>query len=140
MITAEIEQATGRIKQHEGFRQFPYIDSVGVSTIGYGCALTTGWPEPFAAAVCNLQIQAAELECQGIPGYLEADPARKSVLIEMMFNLGKSRLFGFHYFLRAFKEGDYAHAAAEMLDSKWAIQVKGRAVRLAHIMEKGTDE
>ena len=39
--------------------------------------------------------------------------------------------------LAAVEEGDYKKAAKEMLDSKWAFQVKGRAVELAKIMETG---
>lgn len=138
-MNSETEAALDRVKQHEGFRAMPYADSVGVETIGYGCALSVGWSEPFAEAVAKLQVEAAEQECMAIPGYLEADPLRRSVLIEMMFNLGRNRLYGFHNFLRAIKDGDYKQAAAEMLDSKWAVQVKQRAVRLATIMEKGTD-
>ena len=57
----------------------------------------------------------------------------------MMFNLGPTRLSGFHDLLRAIRDKDYTAAKEAMLDSKWAMQVKGRAVRLATIMETGVD-
>jgi lysozyme len=38
----------------------------------------------------------------------------------------------------AIHKGDYGAAALEMLDSKWADQVKGRALRLSNIMKTGT--
>ena len=65
------------------------------------------------------------------------DDARLGVLIEMCYNLGLSGLAGFKKMLAAVEAGDYKKAAKEMLDSKWAFQVKGRAVELAKIMETG---
>ena len=52
----------------------------------------------------------------------------------MAFNLGETRLRGFRKMWAALEEGNYATAAAEMLDSKWATQVKGRARDLAQLM------
>jgi len=131
--------ALPRIKQAEGYRTRPYTDSVGVLTIGYGCALDTGWPEPFAAAVAKLQVEGAELECQSFDFWRDLDPMRQSVVLEMVFNLGMSKFQQFHHVIDAIKKKDYATAAKEMLNSLWAKQVKGRAVRLAHIMETGAD-
>ena len=39
--------------------------------------------------------------------------------------------------IEALKVQDYERAAVEMLDSKWAGQVKGRATRLAQQMRTG---
>ena len=137
-MSAELDIALPRVKSAEGFRPSVYLDTVGVQTIGYGCALQD-WPEPFASAVAKIQLEQAETECASITGYLDLDPTRRSVLIEMMFNLGPTRLSGFHDLLRAIRDKDYTAAKEAMLDSKWAMQVKGRAVRLATIMETGVD-
>jgi hypothetical protein len=37
----------------------------------------------------------------------------------------------------AIHEDDFANAAKEMLDSRWAVQVKSRAVKLANAMHNG---
>ena len=128
-----------RIKEAEGYRARIYTDTVGVRTIGYGCALDIGWPEPFAAAVAKLQIEAAELECEAFDWYRDLDPMRQSVVIEMVFNLGMAKFQGFRHLIDAISRKDYATAAREMLSSLWARQVKGRAIRLAHIIETGAD-
>jgi lysozyme len=138
-MSAELDLAFPRVKDAEGYRMFPYRDTVGVATIGYGCALDTGWPEPFAAAVAKLQLEQAELEARDLPGYLNLSPLRRSVLIEMVFNLGLAHVLQFTHFLAALKSADYKTAAVEMLDSKWATQVGDRARRLARIMETGAD-
>ena len=138
-MSAELDIAFPRVKEAEGYRMYPYKDTVGIMTIGYGCALDNGWPEPFAAAVAKIQLEQAELDALDVPGYLDLSPMRRSVLIEMVFNLGLTHLLQFTHFIAALKAGDYKTAAAEMLDSKWATQVGDRARRLARIMELGTD-
>jgi len=139
-MSTSLDLAFPRVKQAEGFRRMPYRDTVGVETIGYGCAISIGWPEPLAAAICKLQLEMAEAECAAnIIGWLDLDPIRQSVLIEMAFNLGYAKLSQFHDLMRAIQNKDWKAAADAMLDSRWAMQVKGRAVRLARLMETGTD-
>ena len=72
------------------------------------------------------------IECWGA-----LNEARQYVLISMMFNLGAGRLMGFKKMLLALNNGAYSVAAAEMLDSRWAGQVKSRAQKLAKIMKTG---
>jgi lysozyme len=67
----------------------------------------------------------------------EQNMVRKQALIMMCFNLGINRLLGFKRMIAAIKRGDYSAAADEMLDSKWAAQVHGRANELARIMRDG---
>jgi lysozyme len=55
----------------------------------------------------------------------------------MAFNLGMPRLNKFKKMWSAIEDKDYDHAAVEMLDSRWAEQVKGRATRLSDIMRTG---
>jgi lysozyme len=71
------------------------------------------------------------------PKISHLSPARQDVIINMAFNLGFKRLFKFVDMWSAIDKEDYDTAANEMLDSKWAKQVKGRAIRLAEIMRKG---
>jgi lysozyme len=59
------------------------------------------------------------------------------VLANMAFNAGVDGLLKFRRMLLAVERGHYDQAAREMLQSKWATQVFGRAVRLAEMMAKG---
>ena len=61
------------------------------------------------------------------------------VLLDMAFNVGLPRLRGFKRMWAALEGRDYSEAAKEMLDSKWARQVKTRAYTLARMMESGED-
>lgn len=74
---------------------------------------------------------------QGLPWWRSMSDLRQDVLANMCFNMGLGKLEGFHLMLGACQRHDYETAAAEMLDSKWARQVKGRADRLAKQMRLG---
>ncbi len=63
----------------------------------------------------------------------ELSPIRQRVLLDMLFNLGAFRFAGFHHMLNASLAGDAAGVSIEMLNSKWAKQVKTRAARLAQM-------
>lgn len=56
------------------------------------------------------------------------------ILHNMTFNLGKKGIDGFHKMWVAIEVGDWETASKEMMDSKWAKQVKNRAVRLSNRM------
>ena len=128
------------IERHEGRRALPYIDSVGVQTIGVGHNLHV----PLCAAAIDAQrdqdIADAKNDCvHAFPWYADLTESRQWVMIDMCFNLGLSRLKGFTKFLKAVELGDYDTAANEMLDSLWAKQVKGRALELAQMM-RGSEQ
>ena len=59
------------------------------------------------------------------------------VMANMSFNLGINRLMKFKNFLSAMQNNDWDKAAVEMLDSRWAIQVGPRAIRLKERVLKG---
>lgn len=137
------------LKVDEGLRREAYLDTVGVWTIGYG---HTGpevkrglvWTKEQAEAALiadivdhNRRIHAA------LPWLSGLDPVRRRVLENMAFNLGVGSaatgkgLLGFKNTLEFVRTGQYQKAADGMLASKWAKQVKGRAIRLANEMRTG---
>lgn len=71
------------------------------------------------------------------PWWRTMNDARQDVLANMGFNMGLTSLLSFHHTLGAMRSGDYETAAAGMLASLWARQVKGRARRLAEQMRTG---
>lgn len=65
------------------------------------------------------------------------DPPRQSVLVQMAFNLGIGGLKQFPLMLAAVARGDFAAAAMQMRQSRWATEVGARATRLALEMQTG---
>lgn len=59
----------------------------------------------------------------------------KRVLINMAFNLGIGGLLTFKNTLKLIEQHKYKEASNQMLLSKWAKQVKGRAKRLSNILK-----
>ena len=60
---------------------------------------------------------------------------RKSVIVNMAFNMGYATLATFVNTLKAIEERRFMDAAGGMLASKWAGQVGARAQRLADSMK-----
>lgn len=127
---------------HEGIRLKPYRDSEGILTIGVGRNLEDkGISESEAMILLDNDITDAYLDSQRlVPNFARLNGPRKQVIVNMMFNLGWPRLRGFKKMLAALAREDFDEAAREMLDSKWAGQVGLRAVQLADIMRRGTND
>jgi len=121
----------------EGLRLVPYVDAGGAA-IGYGRNLQKGITVEEALYLLDNDIKEAREQCTlYIQGYDTLSPARQEVLVNMMFNLGAANMMKFEIMLLAVERGDFDLAADEMLDSKWAEQVKGRALKLADQMRRG---
>ena len=128
-------QALELLQEHEGFRQFPYLDSLGIQTIGYGRNLESrGISEPEASYLLSNDIAEAEEMLHRYPYYWNLSGERKAVLIDMMVNMGPTRLAGFKKMHAALEARNYELAALEMMDSKWSTQVGQRALTLSGVM------
>ena len=124
---------------HEGVRQFPYEDTVGKVTIGVGFNLTDVGllPEEIDFILEN-RINRTKAEVhEAFPWFSSLDEVRQAVVVDMAYNMGLPVLKQFRNTLAYIQEGNYTAAARNMLMSKWAQQVKGRAKRLARMMETG---
>ena len=123
--------------RHEGLRLKPYQDTVGKLTIGVGRNLDdVGITHQEAMALLDNDIQTARSELLNCyPWVKHLDQTRQDVLVNMVFNLGLPRFSGFRKMLVALQENNYDRAAQEMLESRWARQVHGRAYELANIMQ-----
>ena len=116
----------------------PWSCGAGRFTIGYGRDLYgVGISEIEAEILLDNDIQTVYRQLQGRPWFDEQDPIRQQVLIDMGFNLGLPRLLRFKKMLTALLNRDHIEAARQMLDSRWAVQVGGRAERLAAMMRQG---
>jgi len=141
------------LKRHEGYRSKVYIDTVGKKTIGYGhnlCANPTYEVDGKVVVIGNkiTKSEAEDIFEYDLKGCL-ADVhllhvrfddlcyPRQCVLLDMMFNLGLHKLSEFKRFIFYLRALDFENSAKEMLDSRWATQVKGRAKELDEIMRTG---
>lgn len=127
------------LELHEGNRRLPYKDTVGKLTIGLGFNLTDVglYPEEIEFVYENrIRRLANEVE-RALPWAADLDPVRLTVIMDMAYNLGVPGLLGFKRTLNTVKQGDYALASRQMLESKWAGQVGRRARRLSEMMRTG---
>lgn len=124
------------IRVHEGLRLHPYKCTSGKLTIGYGrniedVGITVEEADMLLDNDLNRVIDELKLNVHGF----ESLPYMvKVVLIDMCFNLGITRLMTFKKMFRAILLDDYIKAAKELLNSKYARQVKSRAETLARML------
>ena len=135
-----LERIKEQLVRHEGLRLKPYRCSAGKLTIGYGRNLDDkGISKSEAYELLTNDIRSCEEQLiEEIPDIYNAlDEVRKSVLLNMCFNLGIGGLLSFNNTLAFIAAGDWERAANGMLASKWAKQVGRRAIELSELMRKG---
>ncbi len=139
-----------RIGEHESLRLYVYDDATGeeiragytmkgVPTIGYGRALdrNRGITREEAEWLRERDIDIACHDAEIYEWFHELNETRQEVVVEMLYNLGLPRFMAFKRMIGALEREDFHTAANEMKASRWAAQVKGRAVELAEMMERG---
>lgn len=136
------EQFLEELRGDEGFVPYAYQDSLGYWTIGMGTLIDRrkggGITEDQAKYLARSKVEKIKAELdEKIPWWRTLSPARQHVLANMAYQLGVEGLLRFRKAIRAAQEGDYDHAAREMLDSTWAEQTPNRAKRLAEEMRHG---
>ena len=65
------------------------------------------------------------------------DDVRKDVFRNLCFNMGITRLLGFHLMIAAANKGDFEEAANQLKDSTWYSQVGDRGVELVAQLRTG---
>jgi len=134
---SDLERLVARLKQEEGFRAFPYTDTTGNLTIGYGTNLTAGISPLQADALLRVAISEINTELQRYSWFTGLDTLRQLVLLDMAYNMGVANLLGFQEMIQAIEMKNFSAAADQMLNSLWARQVGERAIRLAEVMRTG---
>lgn len=142
-----INNIRDQLRRDEGERLYVYLDTKGIRTAGVGHNLPAhGINLPLGTPITQEQsdtwldedIQTATNQLQShLPWSDAIDDVRFGVLQNMCFNMGITKLLGFHHFLGFMESGNYDIAANEMLDSAWAKQVGNRAIRLSIQVDKG---
>ena len=114
----------------EGFESKPYQDTEGVWTIGHGLTFLT--EEESAHIVENFRLPAVFRDLKARHRWIASShPEVQRVCLNMAYQLGVEGFSNFIMTIQALRNKDYARAADEMLDSKWARQTPNRAKRQA---------
>ena len=141
-----------QLKIDEGVVYGIYNDHLGYPTFGVGHLILEDDEEfgrPVGTAVTEERVRAcfardlsiAEGECYTLYGEgvfrLWPDEVQQ-IMVNMMFNMGRPRLFKFKNMNKALWAEDWKRAATEGRDSQWYRQVTNRAERLMTRMENVT--
>tara|TARA_R110000868_G_scaffold82529_2_gene233000 strand:+ start:1198 stop:1623 length:426 start_codon:yes stop_codon:yes gene_type:complete len=130
-----------RIKEHEGFRNTIYLDSLGKKTVGWGhLCVEDHWEENVIYTKDILEktfqedLQIAKDGATSLLGGTAVLSTAKDIITEMVFQLGTTGVGRFKKMFKALEVGDYIEASKQMLDSKWNSQTPARCQELAKMM------
>ena len=138
-----------QLKIDEGVVYAIYNDHLGYPTFGvghlikesdeeFGRPVGTPIDEERVRACFERDLDIAESECRALYGerdFGELPDEVQQILVNMMFNMGRTRLSKFKKMNSAISENDWKEAAKEGRDSRWYRQVTNRAERLMSRLE-----
>lgn len=139
-LTPDDAALIASVKLGEGLRLKAYPDPLSGGspwTIGYGHTSPDIGPKVCCTAdkaeawLCSDLADAMTALDDRLPWWRDLPLDGQRVLCEMAFNMGVGGLLGFHHFLNDLQAHRFGQAAADMLGSLWATQVKARAGRLS---------
>jgi lysozyme len=128
-----------QLRRDEGLQLFPYLDTVGKTTIGIGRNLTDkGITAEEAEMLLGNDVEAIQNALGAkLPWFRGLSDARQGALINIGFNVGVVGLLGFTKTLDFMSQSNWDAAADEILNSKWASQVGDRAKRISNQIRTG---
>jgi lysozyme len=140
----DMDRLLKSVKQHEGYRNKVYRDSLNKRTVGVGhLCVEDFWEddkeygEKFLLTILEHDlksaIKSAERLCSDCP---DLDDLAKETIVEMVFQLGKTGVSKFRNMWKALRNDppNYEKASIEMLDSRWADQTPKRAKEMSDHM------
>jgi lysozyme len=136
------EDIKERIKKHEGFVNKIYLDSLGKATIGYGHLITPNdkfekdveYSKELLDEVFNRDFLIAKRDADELLKDISIVEKAYGIIIEMVFQLGKTGVSKFKKMFEALSIEDYNEAANQMLDSQWRKQTPKRCEELSEQM------
>lgn len=136
----------------EGYKEKPYIDTLGYPTVAGGVRIGPKGAslsnyqftvprevgDVWKLSILNDKIAAAKKYSNIQQALANCNDARKDIIYSMMYQLGVDGLAQFRNTLKSIAGGDFNAGAEGMLNSLWARQTPGRAQRHAEVMRSGT--
>ena len=132
-----MDRLLASVKKHEGYRNKVYLDTLGKRTVGVGhLCVEEFWEddkeyeEKFLMTILEHDLQTAIKGAKDLMsenGCNDIDEIAEELIIEMIFQLGKTGVSKFRNMWKHLSAFEYSSAASEMLDSRWAKQTPNRA-------------
>ena len=132
-----MERLLKSVREHEGYRNKVYLDTLGKRTVGVGhLCVEDFWEddkeyeEKFLMTILEHDLQTAIKGAKDLMsenGCMDIDEVAEEIIIEMIFQLGKTGVSKFKNMWKHLSALEYSDAASEMLDSRWAKQAPNRA-------------
>ena len=141
------ERVQEQLAIDEGVVHAIYLDHLGYPTFGighlireedpeYGQEVDTPVSEERVTEAFQADLDIAISECKALYDQWDDFPGEvQEILVNMMFNLGRTRLSKFKNMRKAIDNEDWSTAAVEGRDSRWYRQVGNRAERLMTRLE-----
>jgi len=140
----DMDRLLKSVKQHEGYRNKVYLDSLGKRTVGVGhLCVEDFWEddkeyeEKFLLTILEHDLKSAIKSAESLlKDCPDLKDLAKETIVEMVFQLGKTGVSKFRNMWKALKHypPNYEQASIEMLDSRWASQTPGRAKEMSEHM------
>ena len=144
----DMDRLLESVKKHEGYRNKVYLDTLGKRTVGVGhLCVEDFWEadkeyeESFLMEILEKDLSEAIKGANDLMaehGCMDINEKAHEILIEMVFQLGKTGVSKFRNMWKALAEKNYVGASYEMLDSRWAKQTPNRAKAMAKTMKEIT--
>ena len=139
-----MERLLKSVKEHEGYRNKVYLDSLGKRTVGVGhLCVEDFWEddkeyeEKFLLTILEHDLKSAIKSAEDLlKDFPLLDDLAEEIIVEMIFQLGKTGVSKFKNMWKALQKEppQYDVAATEMLDSRWAKQTPRRAKEMSDHM------
>ena len=139
----KFNQLIEMLKVHEGVETYAYKCSENKTTIGVGRNVDKngglGLSDDEVDYLLQNDIDRVILELDSeYDWFSDLDDVRQDAMIDISFNLGRTRLRAFKKALSAMSEGDWDEAANQFMDSRWSEQVGIRAKNLTKMIRSGS--
>jgi lysozyme len=135
------ERLVAQLVRHEDIRLRLYKCPAGKWTIGIGRNLEDRGitlAEAYHLANNDIDICLHQLTAS-FPWFVDLDPVRQRVWVDLCFNMGIAKLYAFKQTLSAMAAGQYEVAAAALEDSKWYTQVGRRGPWIVQALRTGQE-
>lgn len=140
------------IERHEGRVDRPYQCPAGKWTVGVGrniearplatdemlAVMARGIPQVAIDLMRDHDVERARTEMTAcFPSFTGWPPARQAAVMSMVYTLGLGGFLAFPRMVSALRDGRWADAAAEALDSERARQLPRRSEEEAEMIRRG---
>lgn len=129
-----------QIKRHESCRLKMYKDSKGINTIGWGFNLDANEiPQEVADLLLDYMFEDAVAVAKDYCGEVwnDLNEARKAVIINLAYNMGRKTLFSLWTFQTAVKSKNWDYGAARLMSYAWFKDVGIRGAELVKQWKTG---